>query len=151
MRMLRTILAAVAAIVVLNLAQTAQAEHGGVLDTWFTKGNKSKVQIYKCGEEICGKFIWLKEPMNEEGKAKTDINNEDEGQRANPIIGLVMLNGFVEDAQEAHAWTNGTIYDPENGKTYSSKMYLNDDGTLTVRGYVGLPLFGRSQEWVKAK
>ena len=134
---------------VVGISQTVRAGHGGVLQTWYTLDNKSKVQVYKCGEKICGKFIWVKEPLTEEGKPKVDINNEDESVRGKPIIGLVMLNGFVEDAETAHAWTAGTIYDPENGKTYSSKMTLNDDGTLTVRGYVGLPIFGRSQEWVK--
>jgi uncharacterized protein (DUF2147 family) len=151
MKKLNLLLIAVAFMIVSGLGQTASAEHGGVLKTWYTKDNKSKVEIYKCGEKICGKFIWLKEPLTEEGKAKVDINNEDESARGKPIIGLVMLNDFVEDAQTAHAWTAGTIYDPENGKTYSSKMTLNEDGTLEVRGYVGLPIFGRSQEWVKAE
>jgi uncharacterized protein (DUF2147 family) len=151
MKKLSLLLAAMAFTFVISLGQTVRAEHGGVMQTWYTLENKSKVQIYKCGEKICGKFIWLKEPTTEEGKPKIDINNEDEDARGKPIIGLVMLNDFVEDAQTAHAWTGGTIYDPENGKTYSSNMTLNDDGTLTVRGYVGLPIFGRSQEWLKAE
>ena len=151
MKKSRLFLTAVAFLFASAIGQTAQAEHGGVFQTWFTKDNKSKVVIYKCDERICGKFTWLKEPLDEAGKPKVDKNNEDEGMRGKPIIGLVMLKDFVEDAQEDHAWTAGTIYDPENGKTYSSKMYLNGDGTLTVRGYVGLPIFGRSQEWVKAK
>lgn len=127
----------------------AQAGHGGVMQTWFTKDNKSKVQIYKCGEMICGKFVWLKEPLDDSGKPKIDKNNEDEDQRGKPIIGLVMLKDFVEDMHDNHKWVGGTIYDPENGKTYSSQMTLENDSTLNVRGYVGIPLFGRSQEWVK--
>jgi uncharacterized protein (DUF2147 family) len=150
MNSLSKLLGALALVSAFGLSQTAFAGHGGVLQTWYTKGNKSKVEIYKCESKICGKFVWLKEPLTEKGKPKIDINNEDEGARGVPIIGLVMLKDFVEDAQTDHAWTAGTIYDPENGKTYSAQMTLNEDGSLTVRGYVGLPIFGRSQEWVKA-
>jgi uncharacterized protein (DUF2147 family) len=151
MKILNLMLMGAVVMIISGFVQTAEAGHGGIFQTWYTLENKSKVQIYKCGDKICGKFIWLKEPLTDEGKPKVDINNENEEMRGKPIIGLVMLNDFVEDSQTAHAWTAGTIYDPENGKTYSSQMTLNDDGTLTVRGYVGLPIFGRSQEWVKAE
>ena len=144
-------LAAGAALVLAFAAgQSARADHGGVFQKWYTKDNKSKVEVYKCGDKICGKFVWLKEPLKDDGTPKTDINNEDEGARNNPIIGLVMLKDFVQDMHDNHKWVGGTIYDPENGKTYSSHMTLIDDGKLEVRGYVGLPMFGRSQDWVKA-
>jgi uncharacterized protein (DUF2147 family) len=47
-------------------------------------------------------------------------------------------------------YTGGQILDPANGKTYKSKMSLAEGGKkLDVRGYVGAPLFGRTQTWVR--
>lgn len=66
-----------------------------------------------------------------------------------PIIGLRILNGFRE---EDGTYVGGTILDPENGKTYRSRMTLSSDGTaLEVRGYIGLPAFGRTQTWTRVK
>jgi uncharacterized protein (DUF2147 family) len=39
------------------------------------------------------------------------------------------------------------VYDPENGKTYSGKMYLTATNQLELRGYVGFPIFGRTEFW----
>ena len=45
----------------------------------------------------------------------------------------------------------GEIYDPESGKTYSAKMSLESPDTLSLRGYVGIPLFGRPSTWSRQK
>src|ERR1700758_4194512 len=86
-----------------------------ILGTWLTGSGKGKVQIYKTGVEYSGKIVWLKEPLTESGKPKTDKNNPDEAKRSAPILGLNMLKGFVFYNDK---WVDGTIYDPENGKTY---------------------------------
>jgi len=114
---------------------------------WLTGGKQpAKIQIYKSGEKFYGKIIWLKNPT-ENGKQRVDINNPDETKRSNPIIGLVMLNGFKFDGDDE--WKGGDIYDPESGKTYSSYLYLKDKNTLKVRGYVGISLFGRTETWTR--
>lgn len=64
-----------------------------------------------------------------------------------PVVGLTILSGFK---LEGDAYTGGTILDPENGKTYRSTMQLQDNGrTLKVRGYIGVPAFGRTQTWTR--
>lgn len=60
-----------------------------------------------------------------------------------PILGFPLLSGMTRDGDE---WTGGTIIDPENGKQYTAKMSLSDNGqTLEVRGFIGISLFGRTQ------
>ena len=66
-------------------------------------------------------------------------------KQGNPIIGLNLVNGFVY--QGKNKWGDGTIYDPDNGKTYSCKMTLMEDNTLKVRGFIGISLIGRTQVW----
>lgn len=64
-----------------------------------------------------------------------------------PIVGLTILTGLRKDGEE---YTDGQILDPDNGKVYSSKVTLSDEGKkLNVRGYIGLPVLGRSQTWIR--
>jgi len=65
-----------------------------------------------------------------------------------PIIGLRIMWGLTNDG--AAVWDNGSILDPNSGNVYSAKVELEDGGQkLMVRGYLGISLLGRSQEWVR--
>jgi uncharacterized protein (DUF2147 family) len=64
-----------------------------------------------------------------------------------PVVGLVILSGLKKDGDE---YTGGQILDPDDGKVYSSKVRLTDSGRkLSVRGYIGVPMLGRTQTWVR--
>lgn len=130
-------------LVISTSAQTVGAD--AVTGTWLTASGKAKVQIYKEGNKYNGKIVWLKDPNYDDGKIKVDKNNPDKARQSTPLLGLNMLNGFVFDDGE---WEDGTIYDPENGKTYSCKIKYRD-GKLDLRGYVGISLIGRTQTWFK--
>jgi uncharacterized protein (DUF2147 family) len=122
-------------------------EADAVIGEWYTKENKALVQIYKIESTYSGKVVWLKEPKNDDGSEKLDTNNPDESKQGNPIIGLNLVSGFVYKGK--NKWADGTIYDPDNGKTYSCKMKLNEDNTLKVRGFIGISLIGRTQVWTR--
>lgn len=106
------------------------------------------MEIVSCGEKLCGSIVWLKEPMNEEGNPKHDANNPDADLQTRPIIGLPLLANFMA-GDETNVWNDGTIYNPEDGEIYSCTITLVDGRTLKVRGYVGLPLFGKTQIWTR--
>ncbi|HKC69341.1 MAG TPA: DUF2147 domain-containing protein [Bacteroidia bacterium] len=128
---------------VCTFAQTTNKD--ALIGTWLTGSGKGKVQIYKEGDKYNGKIVWLKEPTYPDGKPKVDKNNPDEAQKTKPLLGLNMLKGFIFDEDK---WVDGTIYDPENGKTYSCKITWNN-GKLDVRGYIGISLIGRTDTWFK--
>ncbi len=71
-----------------------------------------------------------------------------EGERHNqPVDGMVVMWGVKQDGD---AWDGGKILDPHNGKTYKVKLTLADDGQkLDVRGYIGMPMLGRTQTWLR--
>jgi len=125
----------------------------GVLGVWVTADGKARVEIVKHGDAYDGDIVWLKEPLypaddkTAPGQAKVDRNNPDKTLQARPIIGLPLIQGFKYSGD--NVWTDGTIYDPDNGKLYSCKMTLMMDGSLRVRGYVGISLFGRTEIWTR--
>lgn len=125
----------------------SQNKADDITGVWLTAGKEpAKIHIYRSGERYYGKIIWLQIP-GENGKLRTDINNPDKTKRSSSVIGLILLTGFKFNGDDE--WKGGDIYDPENGKTYSSYMYLKDRYTLRVRGYVGISLFGRTETWTR--
>jgi uncharacterized protein (DUF2147 family) len=75
-----------------------------------------------------------------------------EGTRKDqPVLGMTIIEG-VRAGSSADQWDGGTILDPNNGKVYKVRMTLKDGGrTLDVRGYVGMPLLGRTQTWQRVE
>lgn len=121
----------------------------GVTGQWLTENKKGVVDIHGCGaDKLCGTFVWVLKHKGEEDKPAVDRHNPDEALRSRALCGLEMLGDFT--AAEAARWEDGWIYNPENGKTYTANMTLQEDGTLKLRGYVGIPLFGESQVWTRA-
>jgi uncharacterized protein (DUF2147 family) len=71
----------------------------------------------------------------------------DGARKDQPVIGMVFMSGLKKDGND---YSGGEILDPDNGKIYRSKITLIDGGKkLSVRGYVGVPMFGRSQVWLR--
>lgn len=119
-----------------------------IVGTWLTGSGKAKVKIEKKNNKYYGRIVWLKTPTYEDGSPKVDKNNPDASKRVNPVLGLNLLKDFVFDEGDKE-WNNGTIYDPENGKTYSCNITLAGDKKIHVRGYVGISLIGRTDTWFK--
>lgn len=119
-----------------------------IVGTWVNATGEAHVNIYKKGEKYYGKIDWLKAPKDEKGNVKTDLKNPDVSLRSRPILGMEMLKDFVYDDGK---WTDGKIYDPKSGKTYSCNMNIKDNGDLNMRGYIGISLIGRSETWKRTK
>ena len=82
---------------------------------WYNEEKTAKIQIYKATDgKFYGKVVWLKVP-DADGKPKVDKNNPDKKKQNDPVLGLVLLKGFKKDGEKGYS--DGTIYDPKNGKT----------------------------------
>ncbi len=128
-----------------GLCLTAGSALADVRGVWLVQSGNAHVKIDDCGDKLCGSIVWLKEPLDENGKEKLDKENEDEALRTRKIMGLPMLKDFVADGE--NAWDDGSIYNAEDGKTYSSEMQLKDANTLEVKGCV--LFFCKSQTWTR--
>jgi uncharacterized protein (DUF2147 family) len=124
-----------------------------IMGTWRTERDESRVEIYRCGEKICGKIIWLKYPLYIDardgvvGTPVIDRKNPDPALKNRPVLGLRIMEGFTEVGD--NRWGNGTCYDPKSGNTYRGKIRQAAPDRLELRGYIGIPLLGRTSVWTR--
>ena len=102
----------------------------------------------------CGKIVWLKDPtypagskLGTPGTPKLDDKSPDVARRKDPLIGLEIIKGF--QFAGGNVWKDGTIYDPDSGKTYSAKATLVSPNELDLRGFIGVSMFGRTEKWTR--
>lgn len=112
---------------------------------WVTEDRAWTVVIGSCADGLCGRVVGLG-PSPRPDVLRTDIQNPDPARRTATLCGLPVLGGFRPSGDEAGAWDDGWVYDPENGKTYKGAMKLEGSDTLNVRGYIMIELFGRSEK-----
>lgn len=132
-----------------TMATFAQAAEGDkILGIWLSENKNGKIQIYKAGNKYFGKLIWGRTMYEADGvTSKKDTKNSDESMRNRNLKDMVILTNMEYDDGE---WTDGKVYDPEKGKTYSCTMKLNGN-QLNLRGYVGVSLLGRTSVWTRVQ
>ena len=155
--MVRPVLLALA-LAALAVSAFAADPADEILGLWATapeaEGGLSHVEITERDGKYFATICWLDAPLyaaDDErgmgGQPKVDRNNPDPAKRSLPSLGLEVMKDFVY-LGDRH-WGDGTIYDPDNGKTYKCKAHLGDDGKLHVRGYIGISLLGRTTVWTR--
>ena len=117
-----------------------------------TQEGRARIEIAEVQGTYGGRIVWLKEPLYppddpEAGTPRRDRRNPDPSKRNRPVLGLRLLGGlrYAGDGK----WNGGVIYNVETGKTYRCKATIKDRHTLKLRGYLLLPLFGKSQTWTR--
>lgn len=135
-------------------AVKAQGEITGLWKTVSDEGDdkgkaKSHVEIFEKDGAYFGKVsrLLLKPQDTLCTKCVGDLKDK-------PVVGMIIFQdmkktGKIDDTLGAE-FAGGTIMDPDNGKTYKCKIWVKGD-VLTVRGFIGIPTLGRSQQWYKAK
>ena len=115
---------------------------------WYAEGGAAQVQIETCAEALCGRIVWLRAPFDENGCDQRDGRNPDPELRDRPLIGLEVLTG-LQTSDDGRSWSGGTIYDPGSGNTYRCSARLEGQNRLSLRGFLGIPLLGRTTTWIR--
>ena len=118
---------------------------------WLDDTQQGAVEIYICqdrADRLCGRIVWLRDPLNAEGKPKFDRYNPNAAMQGRPICGLSVLGNLAKSSDGS--FDNGWIYDPKTGKSYSAAIQLSSANTLTVTGYLGMKFMGKSFTWTRA-
>lgn len=130
----------------LGTVARAQASPVGLWNTISDRDGKptAVVEIRQVGDELVGVVQSLLVAADPEDSICGKCSGDRHGKR---IVGMEILRHMRADGDQ---WSGGEILDPENGKTYRASMRLTEGGQkLVLRGYIGLPIFGRSQTWLR--
>ena len=129
----------------------AQATPAGVWKTIDdeTKKEKSLIRITEAGGVYTGKLEKLLDPT---AKPDAVCDKCSDDRKDKPLVGMTLIKGVKQSESDKAMWDGGEILDPNNGKTYKVRLTPVDGGkTLAVRGYIGAPLLGRTQTWVRVE
>ena len=129
----------------------AQATPAGLWKTIDDDGKKetSLIRISESGGVFSGRLEKLLD-ASAKGDAVCDKCTDD--RKDKPIVGMTLIRGVKQSESEKTRWEGGEILDPNNGKTYSVRLTPGEAGkTLKVRGYIGTPIIGRTQTWVRVE
>ena len=114
-----------------------------------TKTERSLIRITETGGVLGGRIEKL---LGADAKQDAVCEECTDDRKGKPIVGMAIIRGVKKSAETEGIWDGGTILDPNNGKTYKLRLKPSEDGKkLEVRGYIGTPVFGRSQTWQKAE
>ena len=133
-----------------SLAAAAQSTPAGLWKTIDDDGKteKSLVRI----TETAGTFSAKVEKVFDATKqdARCELCSDD--RKNQPVLGMTIVKGVRANLDDKALWDGGEILDPNNGKTYKVRMKPIDGGKrIEVRGYVGAPLLGRTQTWIRVE
>ena len=133
-------------VLVLLVSNSSLADSSDVVGLWLSGDGDGWIEIRQDGDEVVG--VIAGSPNNKEGDPpRLDNKNPDPSLRDRPLDGVTFMKGFKYDGDDR--WTDGTIYDPNSGNTYSGTIRLLDHDNLRLRGYIGISLFGRSDTWTR--
>ena len=139
-----------------SMADTVAAPAGlsSPVGKWHTIDDKDGkprgiIEIIERNGLLEGRVAGTLRAGEQPGAVCTKCPGERRGQK---MLGLLILSGLKREGRGAEsAWSGGEILDPDSGKIYRVKVHLEDGGrTLSVRGYLGVALLGRTQRWQRA-
>jgi uncharacterized protein (DUF2147 family) len=127
----------------------AAAQSPTPVGVWLHPNQRIEIEIARCDDALCARIIWLERPYDAQGLPRLDAKNGDPALRNRSLLGLEVLRGLRQASK--NFWTDGKVYNPDDGKDYSALMSIMGDGSLRVRAYLVLPLLGHTLVWTRVR
>lgn len=119
-----------------------------ILGTWLSADKDLKVEIFKQNNKYFGKIVWFKCTANQPPmESYLDTENANPKLKNRPWLGMVNVQNLEFNPKSF--WSNGTIYDPNSGRTYSALVKQKSANELIVRGFWGFEFIGKSMIFSK--
>jgi uncharacterized protein (DUF2147 family) len=141
----------IAAALALSLSSLVAMAQMTPVGLWKTidddgKTEKSLVRVTESGGALSGTIEKVFDPAKQ--NAICDKCTDD--RKDKPILGLTIIRTVRQDAGDKTTWTGGEILDPNNGKTYKTRLKPVDGGkTMEMRGYIAF--LYRTQVWQRVE
>jgi len=150
-RFTRAALAGAAALLAVAAAADGRVAVDEITGPWLTEKRGAVIDIYHCGsdqdEVLCGRIVWLRKPYTDDGELKRDPENPDPSLRDRPLCGIEVFTSLKRKDKNTWAW--GHVYNPKDGNQYRAYLEADDDATVHIRAYIGIPLIGKSEDWTR--
>lgn len=104
---------------------------------WLTEDRSGVIEIAPCGEGLCGRIVGQDKITDAQGRPTVDAHGQ-------PHCGLLILRA---DTQTEPGHWSGVITDPDDGSDWKCQFWVDEGGSLRLRGYVLIPLLGQTQTW----
>ena len=117
-----------------------------VLGRWKTETLNAIVEISRCGPSICGRIV--SSDTLRANPAMKDVRNSEPALRSRPVLGMLMLSGF--SPEKDGVWSNGQVYNANDGHTYNGRITPLGTSHLKLRGCVFFPLC-KTQTWTRVR
>lgn len=99
---------------------------------WWTGKQAAKVKIYKTqAGHYEGELIWTK----------------DQSEKIKATHGSIVIRNLVKESETKY---KGNAFDPESKKTYGCNITVRDANNIDLRGYLGISLLGKTEQWTRA-
>lgn len=139
--------ARIAVIALLMLGAYLCHAEASIEGVWLNGDGDGWIEIAIVDGELRGTIVGSPDDPDRLQPSRLDELNPDPALRGRELFGLEILQGFRQTDEDA--WKGGTIYDPNSGNTYKGTITVVDADTLKLRGFVGMPLFGRTEIWTR--
>jgi uncharacterized protein (DUF2147 family) len=141
---------ATASVVVATLVGTvaAHAADPKVQGVWIDAKGDGAVEIGPCGDKLCGRIVWIKDPLDKAGKPLVDLYNPEAAKKKRPICGLPIIGDLKR--QSDGSWDTGWIYDPNEGKSFDLEVRGLSSDRLQIKGYMGMKFLSETFIWTRA-
>ena len=114
-----------------------------------TNIEKSLIRLTESSGVITGKLEKLLDPATKPDALCEKCSDD---RKDKPLVGMTLVKGVKQSEGDKVLWDGGEILDPNSGKTYRVRLVPKDDGKkLDVRGYIGTPMLGRTQTWIRVE
>lgn len=115
------------------LLSQGTAYGSGLTGLWLSKKQDVAVRITSCNhniDQLCGHIAWVA---------------PDEFARKPNLCGTQVLWGGKLQGDDLAAWEGATLYQADDEKYYNAKLWLEDKDKLSLRGYLGVPMIGKTK------
>lgn len=134
-------ISATAAAIALGATSALAQKADDAFGVWLNPESGANIEMYKCGAALCAKIVKITDGQ------KTDDKNPDAAKRNQPIIGLVIMSDAKKSGDNKWA---GTLYNRENGKSYSGTIAVKSKDALDLSGCVAAVLC-KTVTWTRVK
>ena len=122
---------------VLALAGSPAYAAPAPIGNWLTEDKTGVIAIAPCGSSLCGRIVGMSDPLDAKGAPQRDVHGA-------PMCDLAILNAGEDSTP---GYYSGHIIDPSEGSVWHCVFWVDAAGNLNLRGYVLVPLLGKTQVW----